>query len=239
MLCDSFWDHGRVHLHSLNPLIGCLLCARVGVRDTVYMTHFLTSWEDESMWPTCLWLYPLGSESVAHLQSRSFSVLQTLFRLPNFFFFRFHLEPPSLSLLPDSISPGTWSQMCHRLFQFCPSLKFPVSQIYIFSTTWLHICLYPMHLSFITFSIFGILPLFVWFFGYCLPLLTLITLRKGSSRHAIVFLVSRYLLVYSGHSPVGVSPWWHQAPQANKRLKHNFSKYWPTKSQEPWGLGLT
>lgn len=25
-LYDSFWDHGRVHQHSLNPLIGCLPC---------------------------------------------------------------------------------------------------------------------------------------------------------------------------------------------------------------------
>lgn len=37
ILCDSFWDHGRIHLHSLNPLIGCLLSAQcsVDVRDTM------------------------------------------------------------------------------------------------------------------------------------------------------------------------------------------------------------
>ena len=61
--------------------------------------------------------------------------------------------------------------------------------------------------------------------------------RKWWTHHWFLWYVD--ICLWPGHSSLGVSPSWHQAIQANTRLRHYISKYWPTKSQGPWGRWLT
>lgn len=150
VLCDSFWDRNKVHLHSLKRLIGCLPCAwhRADARDPGFVGR-------QKVWPdaphyTCQEVQVWHTVPVIVSALESCDAPQSL----SIFFLSSSIWNLLLLLLSPSFSRGTLisetslSLSVLSLFEVLLS----TSQICIIHTPWLHACLYSTWLSFITSS---------------------------------------------------------------------------------------